>query len=81
MRWTIRGVPNASADAVRSLASEFEVTLAEVLAICIEAGLPEAHRRLLSCTYSTEHITDNLQRFVGVFQFDANATTISSGRK
>ncbi len=81
MRWTIRGVPNASADAVRSLASEFEVTLAEVLAICIEAGLPEAHRRLLSCTYSTEHAIDELHRLVAALQLAVNAAAGPSGVK
>jgi hypothetical protein len=53
MRWTIRGIPTDTADAVRDVAAEFACTLGVVLALCVKHGLPEA-RRCLQADYEGE---------------------------
>ena len=46
MRWTIRGIPGGTADAVRAVAGELNATLGEVVSLCIELGLPTVRRYL-----------------------------------
>lgn len=46
MRWTIRGIPTDTADAVRDAAFETGSSLGEVLVLCVQHGLPEARRQL-----------------------------------
>jgi hypothetical protein len=46
MRWTIRGIPTDTADAVRDVAFETGSTLGDVVMLCVQYGLSEAQRRL-----------------------------------
>jgi hypothetical protein len=46
MRWTIRGISNDAADAVRNLAFETGSTLGDIVMLCIQHGLSEARRHL-----------------------------------
>ena len=45
-RWTIRGVTPEAIAAVQHVQADIGVSLGEIVSACIEAGLPEARRRL-----------------------------------
>lgn len=61
MRWTIRGIPTDTADAVRDVAFETGSTLGDVVMLCVRYGLPEA-RRHLEAKYAEESELDALLR-------------------
>lgn len=46
MRWTIRGIPSETADAVRDLAYETGSSLGEVLTLCVRHGLLKTRNHL-----------------------------------
>jgi hypothetical protein len=73
-RWTIRGVTPEAIRAIQNVQEEIGAPLGEIVSACIEAGLPEARRRLLqlyACTYPTADAINELQRLVLAFQLAA----------
>lgn len=69
MRWTIRGVSNDTADAVREVASETGSTLGEVIRLCVHHGLPETSRQLAAeCATESAAILAEINRITGVIR-------------
>jgi len=48
MRWTVRGIREETADAVRNLAYDANTTLGETLELCIDLGLAKAREHLMA---------------------------------
>jgi len=62
IKWTVRGIPIETADAVREVACETATTLGQIVVLCVKFGLPEARRYLDEASIGTGECRDILER-------------------
>ncbi len=58
MRLALRGIPNETANEIRTLAKEADCTLGQVVTLCVEIALNEARRQLLQASRSKLNADD-----------------------